>query len=155
RDAPGRGECEGTQNARRACQQLASAERRRGRELSRLSRVDAEQAKSHRRLPHVCETRSPRPLRLQGPRRVAGGPPPAVNVRRRSGAVTRPTDPTSASGNGHRPLAEAEVTAGVLTFADLEELTAGRYEDTFDVACPVCGSDRHSPRNRVRPVLRI
>lgn len=46
------------------------------------------------------------------------------------------------------------MTAGTLSFEDLISLTGGRAE-IVDIACPLCGPERHAARNRVRRVLRI
>jgi hypothetical protein len=42
----------------------------------------------------------------------------------------------------------------LLDLATIERLTDGRIGN-FDVACPICGPERHSPVNRRRRVLRI
>jgi Toprim domain len=42
----------------------------------------------------------------------------------------------------------------MITIAAIDEITRGRI-GTFDVACPLCGPEKRSARNRARKVLRI
>ena len=44
--------------------------------------------------------------------------------------------------------------SAALDLAAIDGLTGGRM-GTHDVACPMCGPDRHDPANRVREVLRV
>jgi hypothetical protein len=46
------------------------------------------------------------------------------------------------------------MTAPAISLAQIDDATGGRI-GTFDIACPLCGPFKRSPRNQGRPVLRV